>query len=60
MDNHINESRSIGNKRNGTKTKTLKSSDGSFEIATPQDRQSSFEPQIVKKRETIVENNRLI
>ncbi len=34
--------------------KTIKSSTGTFEIETPQDRQSSFEPQKVKKRETIL------
>ena len=54
MNDHIDKSSLVGNKRNGKKTKTLKSSDGSFEIETPQDRQSSFEPQIVKKRETII------
>ena len=54
MDNHISNSICAGNKRNGKRTKTLKSSDGSFTIETPKDRQSSFEPQIVKKRETIL------
>lgn len=54
MEAHIHASRSLGNKRNGRKSKVLKSLDGSFEIETPQDRQSTFEPQIVKKRETIL------
>ena len=55
MENHLdNEARSDGNKRNGKKSKTIKSSDGSFEIETPKDRLSTFEPQIVKKRETIL------
>ena len=58
MENHLNEeSRNIGNKRNGKKRKTIKNTDGSFEIETPQDRLSSFEPQIVKKRETILADN---
>src|SRR5690625_1909020 len=48
------EERSQGNKRNGKGKKTIKSWHGSFEIATPQDRQSSFEPDIVKKRQTIL------
>ena len=48
------EERSEGNKRNGKKRKTLKSSDGTFVIETPQDRHSNFEPQIVKKRQTII------
>lgn len=58
MEEHLDESeRSLGNKRNGKGKKTIKSSSGSFEIETPQDRQSSFEPQIVKKRETILADN---
>ena len=51
------EERSQGNKRNGRGKKTLKSSLGSFDIDTPQDRQSSFEPEIVKKRQTILADN---
>ena len=43
-----------GNKRNGRKTKTVKSSVGTFEVSTPQDRHSSFEPEIIKKRQTIL------
>jgi transposase-like protein len=35
----------------------LKSSDGSFELETPRDRESSFNPEIVKKRETILADN---
>lgn len=37
--------------RNGYKTKQVNSSYGSIEIQVPQDRQSSFQPQIVKKRQ---------
>ena len=58
MDAHLDETeRSSGNKRNGKGVKTIKSADGSFEINTPQDRQSSFDPQIVRKRETILADN---
>lgn len=58
MDEHLNEGqRQAGNKRNGKGTKTIKSSTGSFQIDTPQDRHSRFEPQIVKKRETILADN---
>ena len=39
------------NARNGYKSKTLNSSYGSVRIEVPQDRQSSFEPQVVKKRQ---------
>lgn len=37
--------------RNGYKTKQVNSSYGSMEIAVPQDRKSTFEPQVVKKRQ---------
>ena len=58
MSSHLTElERSKGNKRNGKGTKTLKTSSGEVTIATPQDRQSSFEPQIVRKRETILADN---
>jgi putative transposase len=45
------------NKRNGKGSKTLKTNIGSIEIATPTDRISSFEPSIVKKRQTILADN---
>lgn len=55
MDAHLDEEeRLIGNKRNGKKSKRIKSNAGSFEIHTPQDRHSSFDPKIVKKREQIL------
>ncbi|NLX28706.1 MAG: IS256 family transposase, partial [Bacteroidales bacterium] len=58
MEAHLDaEERQNGNKRNGKGTKTLKTSTGAVEIETPQDRNSSFEPQIVRKRETILADN---
>lgn len=45
------------NKRNGKGKKTLKTNIGEIEITTPADRNSSFEPQIVKKRQTILADN---
>jgi transposase-like protein len=46
MDAHLDpDERNKGTKRNGKSRKTIKSSAGSFEIETPQDRQSSFDPQ---------------
>ena len=55
MDAHLNpQQREGGNKRNGKGSKTVKSSAGSFEIDTPQDRQSSFEPELIKKRQTVL------
>jgi putative transposase len=58
MESHLNkEERSNGNKRNGKGSKTLKTSSGEITIETPQDRHSNFEPQIVKKRETVLADN---
>lgn len=58
MESHLSaEQREQGNKRNGKGKKTIKSSFGSFDIDTPQDRQSTFEPEIVKKRQTILADN---
>lgn len=48
------EKRQQGNKKNGYKQKTLKTSEGSIVINTPQDRQSKFEPQLIKKGQTIL------
>src|SRR5690606_23558596 len=55
MEAHLDsEERFKGNKRNGKGKKTLKSRFGSLDITTPEDRHSSFEPSIVKKRQTIL------
>ena len=39
------------NYRNGTKKKNIRTTYGEFDIEVPQDRNSSFEPRIVKKRQ---------
>ena len=39
----------VSNYRNGTKKKQVNSSYGSMTIDVPQDRESSFEPQVLKK-----------
>lgn len=58
MDAHLDSKERLkGNKRNGRGKKTLKSGFGSFDIDTPQDRQSSFEPELVRKRQTILADN---
>lgn len=58
MSSHLDDfERLSGNKRNGKKSKTLKTDSGEIEITTPQDRHSSFEPQLVKKRETVLADN---
>jgi len=41
-----------GNSRNGTSSKTLKGDHGEVAIDVPRDRNSSFEPQIVRKGQT--------
>ena len=55
MDEHLgyeNYERSDNdNYRNGTKKKRVRGNYGEFEIDVPQDRKSTFEPQIVKKRQ---------
>ncbi len=43
-----------GNRRNGMSKKLIKSAYGSFELETPRDRNCSFEPALVKKRQTVV------
>jgi putative transposase len=42
------------NRRNGRMGKQMKSGHGSFELETPRDRNGTFEPEIVKKRQTIL------
>ena len=42
------------NRRNGKNSKTVQSPMGSFELETPRDREGSFDPQIVKKRQTVL------
>lgn len=55
MDDHLGYSKSersdSDDYRNGYKTKHVNSSYGSMEIEVPQDRNSTFEPQIVRKRQ---------
>lgn len=55
MDNHLGYQRSersdSDDYRNGYKSKRVNSSYGSMDIDVPQDRKSTFEPQIVKKRQ---------
>lgn len=55
MDNHLGYDRyersGEPNYRNGTKAKTVRSKYGEFEVDVPQDRQSSFEPQVLPKHQ---------
>ena len=55
MDNHLGYEKSERSDnddyRNGYKSKRINSSYGNMDIQVPQDRKSTFEPQIVKKRQ---------
>lgn len=44
-----------GNSRNGRGSKTVKTDQGEISIEVPRDRNGSFEPQLVKKRQTRIE-----
>jgi putative transposase len=41
-----------GNKRNGITSKTVQTEHGTLELNIPRDREGSFQPQLVKKRQT--------
>lgn len=49
---HAPEGSASSNSRNGRRPKTLKTDQGEFEIEVPRDRDSTFEPKLVKKRQT--------
>ena len=51
-DKHSPEGHNTGNSRNGTTPKTVKGKRGEMRINVPRDRNSEFEPQLVKKRQT--------
>ncbi|WP_114778727.1 IS256 family transposase [Botryobacter ruber] len=58
MDLHLDEEeRQKGNRRNGKVSKQVRTSDGVIDVESSRDRSSSFEPQIIKKRETILAEN---
>lgn len=55
LDSHLNEDeRKSGNRKNGKISKTLQTSEGPLQIETSRDRDATFEPELVKKRETIL------
>ena len=57
MDAHLNEEeRSSGNRRNGKMSKKVQTKYGEVTIETPRDRDGTFQPETVKKRETILAN----
>ena len=55
MDAHLCEDeRMSGNRRNGKMHKQVQTSMGEVTVSTPRDRNSTFDPQFIKKRETIL------
>lgn len=53
MEVHLDNKEEV-NRRNGYNSKIMKSEYGNFELNTPRDRNSTFEPQIVKKRQVFL------
>lgn len=55
LDQHLAKNgKKTGNRRNGRTSKTVQSSVGSFELFSPRDRQATFEPQILPKRQRVI------
>ncbi len=55
IEGHLDDDeRSSGNRKNGKSKKLLKTSSGNIEVSTPRDRSGTFEPEMVRKRETIM------
>ena len=55
LESHLDEfERSNGNRRNGKTSKDVRTSVGTITVETPRDRASSFEPELIRKRETIL------
>jgi transposase-like protein len=56
IESHLSncEEQNQPNRRNGTMKKIMKTGTGVFELETPRDRAGSFEPEIVKKRQTVL------
>lgn len=55
LEGHLSEQPpGSANRRNGKVSKTIKTGEGQFELVTSRDRDGSFEPELIKKRETIL------
>jgi putative transposase len=55
IDHHLDSESEPDNRRNGYTSKLVKSNFGNMEINTTRDRHSTFEPNIIKKRQTVIE-----
>jgi transposase-like protein len=59
LSQHLNSEKSelgkgFNNRKNGHNSKTLKTKESSFVLDSPRDRNSSFDPQIIKKGQTVL------
>ena len=56
MDSHLAEEslENGSNRRNGLTSKTMKSATGSFDLEVPRDRNGTFDPVLIKKRQTVL------
>jgi len=57
INDHVKSTKLSNNRRNGLSKKKMESGLGSFELHTPRDRNSSFEPQIVGKRQVTISSD---
>ena len=53
LESHLSQE-VLKNRKNGKSKKRMKTSQGTFELEVPRDRNSTFEPKIVKKRQTSI------
>lgn len=53
LEAHIDDSETP-NRKNGKTRKTIRTGDSQFELETSRDRNGSFEPELIKKRETVL------
>jgi transposase-like protein len=52
IDAHLETDQEQPNRKNGKTSKAMQSEYGAFDLETPRDRNSTFEPEIVRKRQT--------
>lgn len=54
---HLNETKTSKNRRNGKTRKLMKSNLGNFELETPRDRNGTFDPQTIAKRQVTISSD---
>ncbi len=57
IETHLEMEQEEPNRRNGKTSKTMKSEHGPFELETPRDRNGTFDPELVRKRQTSLGNS---